>query len=98
MLASVRVKNPGASSLARTLALSILVALSLGAGVALGQDVSLPQIPATLPPAALDRLTVVRSELLGRLEAHNQKVDTFNSKCGQVQPGTALFSECTQED
>jgi len=64
----------------------------------LGQDVSLPQIPATLPPAVLDRLTVVRAHLLDRLQVHNLKVDTFNSRCGQVQPGTALFSECTQDD
>jgi len=90
--------NSKGTRLARALTLGALIALSLGSKVALGQDVSLPQIPATLPPAVLDRLTVVRAHLLDRLQVHNLKVDTFNSRCGQVQPGTALFSECTQDD
>jgi len=83
--------------LSRTLALSML-ALSLASSVVQAQDVSFPQIPATLPQAVINRLTVVRRQLLDRLEAHNRKVKAFNARCGQVQSGTALFSECTQED
>lgn len=83
--------------ISRALALSLL-ALSLGASVIQAQDVSFPQVPATLPPAVITRLTLLRRQLLDRLEAHNRKVEAFNARCGQVQSGTALFSECTQKD
>jgi hypothetical protein len=93
----VRLKNLMATRLSRALALSML-ALSLGSSVVQAQDVSFPQIPATLPVAVINRLTVLRTQLLDRLEAHNRKVEAFNARCGQVQSGTALFSECTQKD
>jgi hypothetical protein len=85
-----------ATHLARGFTLSILIAFSVSSTVA--QDVSLSPIPATLPPAVIDKLAAVRTELLNRLEAHNQKVDAFNSSCAQVEVNTALFSECTQKD
>jgi hypothetical protein len=93
----LRFKNPAARRLPGTLALGILIALSLGP-VVQGQDVSLAKIPATLPPSVLERLTAGRAKLLDRLNIHNQKVDTFNSMCGRVQPNTTLFNECVLQD
>lgn len=95
-LGLIRLNTSISTQLARRLTLSILIAFSVGSTAA--QDVSLSPIPATLPPAVIDKLTAVRTQLLNRLEAHNQKVDAFNSACGQVQPDTAQFTECVQQD
>jgi len=60
--------------------------------------VVLAQVPTTGPPSEIARLAAVRAQLLDRTGAHNQKVDAFNSRCGQVQGNTPLFGECVKDD
>lgn len=84
--------------LTKALSLGILLAFSCSPIVARAQDAPVPLIPETLPQAVRNELAVVRTPLVARVDAYNQKVDAFNSACGHIQPtDSALIASCTQK-
>jgi hypothetical protein len=83
--------------LIKTLTFSFPMALLVTSIVAQGQDAPVPLIPETLPVAARNSLTLVRTQLLNRVTAVNEKVDAFNASCGSVPAtNTALIASCTE--